>query len=627
MKRRLSIIPLLISLFALPSCEIEPNLPQSDDSNDPSIPTVIDSDISIFDSDIDIDSAPDSAIGKTYNFGSDAVSIELAEGNSRTSNPSKVSIDNDNNVIEIKSVGDYVVSGSLMDGIIWNTAPAVAGSDTVRLALNGAFLRCGGNFTKDNYALSPIFSSGTSNLLINVPENTSSVIVDGRDGRVYSRQNDAGIYAYSDLKIVGRGSLRVKGFTNNGIESRKSIEAYGLTLSVETPGSCLKAAKSIILGRGDEGGSFTMNSTGEAGHAIEVSTFDETVTIPVFGNTEENDDIAGVEIKDATYSMKAPGSAIYSAGHVYMEGGSGQIESSESHAMSAEKDLVVDGGLFYLKALKGDGIRSETSSVFISGGTYSMDVGDTTWCQGIRADSNLEIRGGYITVLSGRRGFLAQKISTSGGITYVNVSEDGWKADTIHRERTETMIYIGGGNHYINAAGDGIESEAHFEMRAGLVIVAAPNHNTYSPLECGSGSTININGGTLIAYGKDGQVASLGGSQNTVVVKLHQTAQPNSYYVIKAGNSLYAIRIAKETSAICASFGEFRDNDYRIFLASSINPEYAIWGNAGLYKIRTFDYVKLICNGVFNNTNNQHPEHVQSSWNASFRWFPYGFWM
>ena len=288
--------------------------------------------------------------------------------------------------------------------------------------------------------------------------------------------------------------------------------------------------------------------------------------------------------------------------------------------------LVVDGGSFYLNALKGDGIRSQTSSVFVNGGTYTMDVGNSTWCQGIRADVNLEIRGGYITVSSGHRGFLAQKIATSGGITYVNSSDDGWKADTIHRERTDTMVYIGGGNHYINAEGDGIDSDGYFEMRSGLVIIVASKDNSHSPLECGTYSQITINGGTLIAYGNDGQVQSLYGNQNTVVVKNHQKVNPNNYYVIRAGYSYYGIKITKESAAICASFAEYSNNEYAIILANYIEPEYVIWANVGFYKLRTFGYVKTICNGAFHGTNNQHPEHSSSPWNVPTGWGYGGFW-
>ena len=629
MKRRLKIIPLLTSLFMLPSCGIEVNT--SSAGNSVSIPQVDDSGVSVInDSDINIDSAADSAIAQNQYFSSNAITIALADGDSTTSDSNKVSIDNDNNIINIKEIGDYVISGALSNGLLFNTAEATESLDTVRVMMNGVFIRCAGTYTMDvdgeEYTPGPIYSTGTSNLLVNIPENTSSVIVDNRDGRLIGEQNDAAIYAHSKLKFRGKGSLRVNAFANNGIESKKSIEAFGLTLAVLSPGSCLKAKNSIVLGRAEEGGSFTFNSTGEAGHAVEVSDFDESVTIPVFGNTEENDDIAGVEIKDASYSMKVPGSAIYSAGALYMEGGNGQIESKESHALYAEKGIIVDGGSFYLNALKGDGIRSQTSSVFVNGGTYTMDVGNSTWCQGIRADVNLEIRGGYITVSSGHRGFLAQKIATSGGITYVNSSDDGWKADTIHRERTDTMVYIGGGNHYINAEGDGIDSDGYFEMRSGLVIIVASKDNSHSPLECGTYSQITINGGTLIAYGNDGQVQSLYGNQNTVVVKNHQKVNPNNYYVIRAGYSYYGIKITKESAAICASFAEYSNNEYAIILANYIEPEYVIWANVGFYKLKTFGYVKTICNGAFHGTNNQHPEHSSSPWNVPTGWGYGGFW-
>ena len=136
-----------------------------------------------------------------------------------------------------------------------------------------------------------------------------------------------------------------------------------------------------------------------------------------------------------------------------------------------------------------------------------------------------------------------------------------------------------------------------------------------------------INGGTLLAYGKDGQMQSLKGSQNTVVVKNHPIASPNYYYVVRAGYSYYGIKITKETSAICASFAEYSNNEYAIILANYIEPEYVIWANAGFYKLKTFGYVSTICNGAFRGPYDQHPEHSQNPWDAPSGWGYNPFWM
>ena len=625
MKKRSFILPLALSLFLLPSCQFEPT---SSVEASPSIPTVEDSAMSINESDFNIDSAANSVIVGQQNLSSSTVRIDLKDGASTTTDPSRVEIDNVNDVITINSVGDFVMSGNLSDGVILNKADALENNDTVRIFMNGVYIGCSGaySFSLDEETIvpGPIYSSGSSNLLLSLPADTASIVVDNRDGHIVDEQNDASIYAYSKIKIRGEGSLRVNAFCNNGIESRKGIDAYGITLAILSPGSCLKAKNSIVLGGAEEGGSFAFISTGEKGHGVEVTDLDTNVKIPVFGNTEENDDIAGIELKDAQYFMNVPGAALSSAGYLYMEGGNGMIESKESHALFAAKDLFIDGGSFYLKANNGDGIRSDTSSVLINDGTYTIDAGIKSQFQGIRAEVLIDIRGGQITVSTSYRGFTAQKISASGGITLVNSIDDGWKATDINTSRNDTLIDVRGGNHYIDSEGDGVDSDGRFEMRGGLLIIAYASNSSHSPLEAGAGLPLEISGGTLVAYGGAGQVQSLSGTQNTVVVKNHAKAHANNYYILRAGYSYYALKISKESSAICASFGEYSNNEYAILTANRITIETTIWDNAGFYKVSWFGYQSVISNGVFHGKNHQHPEHAQNMWNGLYGW-DYGY--
>ena len=334
---------------------------------------------------------------------------------------------------------------------------------------------------------------------------------------------------------------------------------------------------------------------------------------------------AGIELKDASYFMNVPGSAIDSKGYLYMEGGNGRIESKNSHAIVADKDLFIDGGSFYLRAPKGDGIRSRGSSVLINDGAYSMDAGTTNMCQGIRAETIMDIRGGYINVNSGYRGFLAQKITTSGGTTSVTTLDDGWKADTLNRSRLETLVDISGGNHFINAGGDGIDSESRLEMRRGLMIIASTEDEAHSPLESGENNPILVSGGTLIAYGSSGQVFSLNGTQNTVVVKKHNSLEANKYYVVRAGSNYYAVKTTKESSSISVSSSDFASNDYAIMTASSIVYDTPIWESAGFYRIRSFTFLSLICSGTYSSSANQHPEYYENPWNVPSGWRHFGF--
>ena len=85
MKKRSFILPLALSLFLLPSCQVEPT---SSVEASPSIPTVEDSAMSINESDFNIDSAANSVIAGQQNLSSSTIRIDLKDGASTTTDPS-----------------------------------------------------------------------------------------------------------------------------------------------------------------------------------------------------------------------------------------------------------------------------------------------------------------------------------------------------------------------------------------------------------------------------------------------------------------------------------------------------------------------------------------------------------
>ncbi|MBR3266684.1 MAG: hypothetical protein IKI55_00940, partial [Bacilli bacterium] len=113
---------------------------------------------------------------------------------------------------------------------------------------------------------------------------------------------------------------------------------------------------------------------------------------------------------------------------------------------------------------------------------------------------------------------------------------------------------------------------------------------------------------------------SLSGRQNTVLVRKHAPLGINNYYILRAGYSYYALRITKESSAICASFGEYSNNEYAILTANSVNATNTIWENAGFYNVSWFGYQSVIVSGAFHGKNSQHPEHMQNMWNGLYAW-------
>ena len=61
------------------------------------------------------------------------------------------------------------------------------------------------------------------------------------------------------------------------------------------------------------------------------------------------------------------------------------------------------------------------------------------------------------------------------------------------------VIEINGGNIYINADGDGLDSNGRLIINGGEIYVDGPENNGNGALDCGINATIN--GGILVAAG------------------------------------------------------------------------------------------------------------------------------
>jgi len=561
-----------------------------------------------------LQTASSSPSSTSYTPDEGEASIILADGAS-TCASSNVAIDNSKNQIVISAVGTYALSGSLSDGSIIVSAEETTSEKTVELILNGVSITSKG--TK-NYTVStssgtttmypgPIYSINSAHLDVKALKGSASVILDSRSSSVEVGDDAAAIFSNKKLQIKGAGSLNVTSTYHGGLASDSKVEAAKATLAVTSYSHAIKAHDSIILGGAEDLGSFVLSTSEADGTCLRVDE-DNEVTTPVYGNNATDDDIAGVEIKDGAYVISSKGNAISSEAYVYTEGGNGSIASSAGKGIKAELNLFIDGGDFTIKTPIDDCIHASTGALTANGGTYVLTTGTNAGCQGLKAETIVTINGGNFTVTASYEGIAAHKITVTGGTTSVTASDDGWSAGGTNEQTSSACaVVISGGDNYVYAGGDGIDSHGSFVVNGGTTIVAAPSSGGNGPLDSGDNYNVTISGGNLIAYGVTGMTESLTGTQDSVTLLSHASFSQNNYYVIVQGTKEWAVKAQRATnSTMVCSLSDFTGGAVAIYEASSVTVSSTLFETGFFYKISAYNSASALYSGTFSSATNSH---------------------
>lgn len=243
--------------------------------------------------------------------------------------------------------------------------------------------------------------------------------------------------------------------------------------------------------------------------------------------TEEDPDAALFARVDLTLAgegtLKVTGN--YADGIATRDGltiASGAIEVTATQHGIKGKDYVdiLDGTVTVTAGTEGDGIKStndadaERGWVRLAGGTITIAAGD----DGFKAERELEITGGSLTITDSNEGIEAQYVTVSGGTVSVTSDDDGLNATvpstTESTENTTTTaqgsggmgggmmdaavdatIYISGGELTVDVEGDGIDSNGTVSMTGGTVTVHGPSTGGNGATDAAGGFTVS--GGTL----------------------------------------------------------------------------------------------------------------------------------
>jgi len=232
-------------------------------------------------------------------------------------------------------------------------------------------------------------------------------------------------------------------------------------------------------------------------------------------------------------------------------------ESISTKGIKAVNVVQIEGGTFTIDSNE-DALHSN-SNVTVNGGEITINTGD----DGIHADADVVITAGTVRIEKSNEGIEGINVTIKDGDIYVKASDDGINtnggssdvSDMTQTTETETeqqtndsesLLLIEGGYVYVNADGDGLDSNDSIKMTGGTVVV-------YGPTNAGNGTldydnTFTVEGGTLIAAGSSGMAMGVSdtSTQNALMMTFTNVQQAGTTVNVTTANGDVLATVAPE---------------------------------------------------------------------------------
>ena len=304
------------------------------------------------------------------------------------------------------------------------------------------------------------------------------------------------------------------------------------------------------------------------------------------GNTEiylvgENN-ISGTMV-NATDTGAVSG-AIYSKADLLVDGEGSLAISSNYHGIKACDDFELKSGKIEISATE-DGVNAN-DSIEVSGGEIAAKVGD----DGLHTDGKLAVTGGEIEILESTEGLEGNVIEISDGKISVVAKDDGMNATNSEEGLSEFAagdgeLNIAGGEIYVNASGDGLDSNGTMTISGGTVYVDGPVNNGNGAMDCNG--EFKITGGEVIAVGSAGMAMNAtSAEQVSILVNLSGSYSGKMQIVNGSGEVILEFTAAKTFQSVLASSPKLKIGEtYRVLVdgreVGSVSVNQNVTGGAG----------------------------------------------
>ena len=496
-------------------------------------------------------------------------------------------------IIYISKAGDYLLSGS-GDASVCVSAGE---EDNVRLILSGV------NITCDDMA--PLYIEEGKNVYLVLDSGTTNTLTDNREESSDDEEtniNNAGgaVYTACDLIIEGSGSLEIVSENNDGIKAKDDVEIKSGLVCIKAADEGIDGNDSFVMEEGTltidagdkgikindtitvDGGTLNINAGDEGMQALDVVINDGDI------NIDAKDD--GINISDGSGS----------SGDEMMQGGpmeqkmQGQEKVQSGQAISEQGETLEEtdqqstaftrapgqggpaGGQMQGAPMGENGEKPELPEGMEEGEMpelpEGMEEGEMPEIPDNMDEANFQGgpnggqmgQGGPMDADGERpekpenmdgqmQGGRMENGQMQGGMMSGEMP-DGMQGGMGMETAIDGALTINGGNIYINAYGDGIDSNGSLYMTSGYVEISGPENSGNGCLDYNG--ECDISGGTLIMTGSSGMIQSLG--QNSEVLTASATINgsydsSDTIEIYIDGNKAYTIDNIKKGNYISVS--------------------------------------------------------------------------
>ena len=394
--------------------------------------------------------------------------------------------------VSITAAGTYVFSGDCDNGSI-TVKKGVTG---VTIVLNGLTL------TNDDSAAITLNKTAEASLI--AAAGTTNTVADTEG----SNDENAAVKVKSGaaLAIGGTGTLTVDGNAKNGIKGAADavITVAEVKLNINAADDGLSCDDELNI----TGGTLSITAGGDAVKAS-----------PDTGDTENPDttSLGNVTITGGTLTLNATEDGIQADGDLTISGGTFHVKTNGGHTTAltddsasckgfkAGKTLTVTGGTVNVDSA--DDALHANEDVTITGGTLTLAAGDDA----VHADNDLVIgtKGASststprINITASYEGLEGTTVTVYSGDIDVVASDDGVNAanSTLGERSDKYAINIAGGDLYIDAGSDGLDSNNDINITGGKVEVYGADAMMDAAIDYDG--TFTLSGGTLFGAGME----------------------------------------------------------------------------------------------------------------------------
>lgn len=474
-------------------------------------------------------------------------------------------------VLKITNAGTYLLSGNAEEAqIIIDSQDDKA----VRLVFK--------DFSISNSTVSPVYAQSADKVIITLAKGSINRITDTSPAVSADAQEspDAALFCTCDLSFNGEGKLYVVSENKEGIASKDELKVISGSIAVKSADDGIKGRDLVAVRSGEifiEASGDGIKSTNDKDER-KGNIIIENGKIDIVSDGDGIQSEKALVITGGEISVQAGGG--YENGREHydnMFGGRGGFggqtqqteEKTSSKGIKSGRELLITSGLITINS-SDDAVHSNTD-IIINGGDIAASSGD----DGLNADNEVTVNGGNIVISNSYEGIESRLITINSGIVCLKSSDDGMNAAADDMS-SPVKITINGGYVYVDADGDGLDSNGNIEINDGYTIVSGPVDNFNGPLDCGDrNNTITVNGGILAAFGSSGMFEIPDESSKiNCVAATSVSAQPGTLCSLadSSGNVVFAFTCSKYAQAAVISSPDIKTGEkYTLYTGGTFN--------------------------------------------------------